>query len=70
MKWTEQDIPDQTGRGAIVTGSNSGIGYETARILAHKGADVVLACRSTEKGQAALNKICAENRKATSRFLR
>ena len=68
MRWTEQDIPDQTGRGAIVTGSNSGIGYETARILAHKGADVVLACRSTEKGQAALNKICAEKPKGHVSF--
>ncbi|NOX51788.1 MAG: SDR family NAD(P)-dependent oxidoreductase [Gammaproteobacteria bacterium] len=68
MKWTEQDIPDQTGRDAIVTGANSGIGYETARMLAHKGAHVVLACRSAEKGEAALSKIVAEKPKGQVSF--
>ena len=43
MKWTEKDIPDQTGRLAIVTGSNTGLGYDTARVLAAKGAEVVMA---------------------------
>jgi NAD(P)-dependent dehydrogenase (short-subunit alcohol dehydrogenase family) len=60
MKWTQNDIPDQTGRIAIVTGANTGIGYETARALAHKGADVTLACRSKEKGEAATQRIAAE----------
>jgi NAD(P)-dependent dehydrogenase (short-subunit alcohol dehydrogenase family) len=58
--WTFDDIPDQTGRTAIVTGANTGIGLETARMLALKGARVVLACRSVEKGKAALDRILSE----------
>ncbi len=57
MAWSEADIPDQTGRTAIVTGANSGIGYETARALAAKGARVVLACRSEEKGRDAVRRV-------------
>jgi NAD(P)-dependent dehydrogenase (short-subunit alcohol dehydrogenase family) len=52
-KWTTDDIPDQRGRVAIVTGANSGIGLVAARELARAGARVVLACRDTEKGAAA-----------------
>ncbi|GII76715.1 putative short-chain dehydrogenase/reductase [Sphaerisporangium rufum] len=55
--WTFDDIPPQTGRIAIVSGANTGIGYETARMLAAKGAQVVLACRNAEKGAAAAQKI-------------
>lgn len=55
--WTFDDIPDQTGRTAIVTGANSGIGFETARMLAKKGAEVVIACRSPQKGESALARI-------------
>jgi NAD(P)-dependent dehydrogenase (short-subunit alcohol dehydrogenase family) len=58
--WTFNDIPEQTGRVAIVTGANTGIGFETARMLAARGARVVLACRNAEKGQAAVEKIMAE----------
>ena len=51
--WTTANIPDQTGRTAVVTGSNTGLGYETAAALAAKGAHVVLAVRNVEKGKAA-----------------
>jgi NAD(P)-dependent dehydrogenase (short-subunit alcohol dehydrogenase family) len=52
-KWTVADMPDQTGRTIVVTGANSGLGEATARALAAGGATVVLACRSTAKGEAA-----------------
>ncbi len=58
-KWTEADIPDQTGRLAVVTGANTGLGYETARVLAQHGAAVVLAVRDTGKGAAAADQIRA-----------
>lgn len=57
MSWTPDEIPDQSGRVAIVTGANSGIGLSTARILAERGAHVILACRSEEKARAALSNI-------------
>jgi NAD(P)-dependent dehydrogenase (short-subunit alcohol dehydrogenase family) len=53
-KWTTADIPDQTGRVAIVTGANTGLGYETAAALAAKGAHVVLAVRNLDKGKDAV----------------
>jgi NAD(P)-dependent dehydrogenase (short-subunit alcohol dehydrogenase family) len=60
-KWTPRDMPSQQGRLAIVTGANSGIGYQTARYLARAGATVILACRNAEKGEAACAKIRSEN---------
>jgi NAD(P)-dependent dehydrogenase (short-subunit alcohol dehydrogenase family) len=56
-KWTTTDIPDQTGRTAVITGANTGLGYETAAALAAKGANVVLAVRNTDKGKAAADLI-------------
>ena len=57
QKWTESNVPDQSGRTVIVTGANTGLGYETARVLAGRGAHVVIAVRDTAKGDAAANKI-------------
>lgn len=57
--WTTNAIPDLTGNVVIVTGANSGIGYEAALELARKGGRTILACRSVAKAQAALNQIQA-----------
>jgi NAD(P)-dependent dehydrogenase (short-subunit alcohol dehydrogenase family) len=57
MAWTEKDVPDQSGRLAVVTGSNTGLGYDTARVLAGRGAHVVMAVRDTAKGEAAADRI-------------
>ncbi|MEU6550160.1 oxidoreductase [Streptomyces sp. NPDC046915] len=68
--WTVHDIPDQTGRIAVVTGANSGLGYVTARELARRGARVVLACRSEVRGIAAGDRIMAEVPDAITEFAR
>jgi NAD(P)-dependent dehydrogenase (short-subunit alcohol dehydrogenase family) len=60
-KWTAADVPDQSGRVAIITGSNTGIGYEAAAVLADKGAQVVLAVRNVEKGNDAADRITSKN---------
>jgi NAD(P)-dependent dehydrogenase (short-subunit alcohol dehydrogenase family) len=58
-KWTSSQIPDQSGRVAVVTGGNSGLGLETARQLTRAGAEVVIACRNPDKGAAAVSEIKA-----------
>ena len=58
-KWTASDVPGQSGRVAVVTGANTGIGFETARVLAARGATVVLAVRDTDKGRQAAARISA-----------
>jgi len=55
--WTARDIPHLEGRTAVVTGANSGLGFETARALAVAGARVVLACRDQDKGNDAVRRI-------------
>ena len=59
-KWTAEDIPDQSGRRAIVTGANSGLGWHVSTELVRHGARVILACRNTERGQRALDGLLAE----------
>ena len=63
-KWTAADIPDQSGRVAVVTGANTGLGYWTAEMLADKGAHVVLAVRNLDKGKDAVDRITAQSPKA------
>ena len=60
MKWTAADIPDQTGKTAVVTGANSGIGFHTALELARAGAKVRVAVRDEVKGNAAIRRLQAE----------
>lgn len=57
MNWSIKDIPDQTGKTALITGANSGIGFEAAKALAGKGAKVILACRNQQKAQDAMDSI-------------
>jgi NAD(P)-dependent dehydrogenase (short-subunit alcohol dehydrogenase family) len=65
MSWSAADIPDQHGRTAVVTGANGGLGLETARQLAAKGAHVVMAVRNQEKAAAAVEDIRASVPDAT-----
>jgi NAD(P)-dependent dehydrogenase (short-subunit alcohol dehydrogenase family) len=60
-KWTTAEMPDQAGRTAIITGANTGIGYEAAAVLADKGARVVLAVRNVDKGKEAAARITANS---------
>ncbi|KIC58911.1 short-chain dehydrogenase [Brevundimonas nasdae] len=68
MTWTKNDIPDLSGRLAIVTGATGGLGLETALALAGKGAEVVLAARNPEKGTEAERLIRSRHPKAAVRF--
>ena len=58
--WTTADIPDLSGKVMIVTGANVGLGFETAKEFARKGAQTIMACRNMQKAQAAMANIQAE----------
>jgi NAD(P)-dependent dehydrogenase (short-subunit alcohol dehydrogenase family) len=62
--WTARDIPDQTGRTAVITGANSGLGFEAAAALAERRAHVVLAVRNMDKGKDACDAIIARHPRA------
>jgi NAD(P)-dependent dehydrogenase (short-subunit alcohol dehydrogenase family) len=66
--WTTGDIPPQHGRLAVVTGANSGLGYETALALVQAGGEVILAARNSEKGRDAVARIHALSPGAIVRF--
>jgi NAD(P)-dependent dehydrogenase (short-subunit alcohol dehydrogenase family) len=56
-RWTPSDMPDQTGRTALVTGANSGLGFQTSLELARRGARVLMACRNPARAEAALGRL-------------
>jgi NAD(P)-dependent dehydrogenase (short-subunit alcohol dehydrogenase family) len=60
QKWTTEQIPALNGKNVLITGANSGIGYQAALELARHGAHVLLGCRSAEKGQTALARLLSE----------
>lgn len=69
-KWTADDIPDLTSKVIIVTGSNSGIGFEAAKEFSRKGALTILACRNINKAQAAQDLIQASSPNAHAEIMR
>tara|TARA_R110000796_G_scaffold14011_4_gene45085 strand:+ start:2973 stop:3887 length:915 start_codon:yes stop_codon:yes gene_type:complete len=67
--FTDKDVVEQNGRVYFITGANSGLGYEAAKVLAGKGARVLMGCRSEDKAETAMASICAVYPKADLRFI-
>ena len=70
MGFTESDVPDQSGRTAVVTGANSGLGFHTSRVLAARGATVLMACRDEQRGADALARVKDEAPGADAHLVR
>lgn len=68
QQWTEANIPKLSGKTVLVTGANSGLGFNTSRALAAKGAKVIMACRTEDKAAAAMQAILAEVPEAELEF--
>ena len=68
MTFTADSVDDQRGRLVLITGANSGLGLETAKVLSAAGADVILACRTESKAQRAMNEIRAAGGKGALHF--
>ena len=68
-KWNTDNISDQKGKVAVVTGSSSGIGFEAARALADKNAEVIIAVRNKNKGEKAIQKIMEQNKNANVKLM-
>ena len=64
-QWTVADMPNLSGKNVVVTGANSGVGYEAARAFAEKGAHVVFACRSRERAEEAVAELSKQNPKVS-----
>jgi NAD(P)-dependent dehydrogenase (short-subunit alcohol dehydrogenase family) len=67
--WTDDDVPALAGKRFLITGANTGLGRETARVLSAKGAAVVLLCRDRERGEQALSELSGSGREATLELL-
>jgi len=67
--FTAADVPDQSGRCIVVTGANTGLGFEATRVLANRGARVLLACRSRDRAAQAIERIRRENPSADVSFV-
>jgi len=68
-RWTPADLPDQSGRVALVTGANSGLGFHTSLQLARRGARVLMACRDTDRAEQALGRLRTEVPDATAELV-
>ena len=67
--WTTADMPDLSGKTVLVTGANSGLGFETVLALAEKGAHVILACRDLDRGRQAESRVRAAHPQASTAVL-
>ena len=65
MEWSIDLIPEQKGRIALITGANSGLGFDTAQALLEKNATVILGCRSLDKAEKARQKLLSQTRCGT-----